>query len=266
MVVRSRFGAPRVGAGVTELSYLENGDAAYIREFEARIQALPPGAVVLDRTYFYPTGGGQPADRGTLTRSAGNAWPVTDVSRSGPAVLHRITRSGRDVGALQIGDSVHGSIDWERRYRFMRAHTGQHLLSAQLWERYGRRTIRARLTESGGELVLEGASVLPELDGFVGDVNTLLRSDRPVQVRMIPRAEYDQSPAGRSSLVPLPAGLATVRVIEIESADRCPCGGTHVRRLGEVGSLAVTGTVAESGGTLRVGFRLEGLPTSTPTG
>jgi misacylated tRNA(Ala) deacylase len=252
---------------MTELAYLATGDAAYVREFEAHVRALPPGAVVLDRTFFYPAGGGQPADRGSIARlGSEGGWKVTDVTRSGAAVLHRISRGNPPGEVLRVGDAVRGEVDWERRYRHMRAHSGQHLLSARLWERLGRRTVRARLTETGGTLVLEPGPRSLDLPAFEQEVNELLRTDRPVQVRFVSRTDYERSPASRSSLVPLPAGLATIRVIEIEAADRCPCGGTHVRRLGEVGRLEITAAVPEPDGSLRVSFRISDAGTPTPSG
>ena len=123
---------------MTELAYLPTLDAAYERTFTARVVALPPGAVVLDRTLFYPAGGGQPTDRGVLAGPDGVALPVADVVKSGAVVLHRLGRGARP--SLRIGDEVRGTIDWDRRYGHMRLHTAQHLLSALVFRRTGRKT------------------------------------------------------------------------------------------------------------------------------
>src|SRR5579862_7494903 len=108
---------------MTELAYLADSAGAYERTFRAKVVGLPPGAVVLDRTYFYPVGGGQPADRGTLTLDDGTVVPIVDVSKSGPAVLHRVGKRGAPAGRPRSGEEVVGAIDWDRRYRHMRLHS-----------------------------------------------------------------------------------------------------------------------------------------------
>ena len=223
---------------MTELAYLANMDEAYRRTFSATIQALPPGAVVLDRTWFYPAGGGQPADRGTLTVD-GASVPVVDVAKSAGTVLHRIGRgtSGRASG-LRLGAAVEGVIDWDRRQRHMRLHTAQHLVSAEIFTATGVRTRRA--TMGGTEGIVELESPWPAdrpWESLVAAVADAVRAALPVAVAWVPRAEWDQAPAARSGLVALPSNVDPVRVIEIEGHDRCPCGGTHARNTAELGSI-----------------------------
>jgi misacylated tRNA(Ala) deacylase len=251
----------------TELSYLSDSEAAYVRSFRAHIVALPPGAVVLDRTYFYPVGGGQPADRGVLTLPDGSELPIADVSKSGDSVLHRIGRR-RGSASPAVGQEVGGTIDWERRYRHMRLHTVQHLLSARLFARTGRRTVRARLEGSSGTLDLEP----PVLDGareaaeVAADLRSQLDRHLPVRIRLLPRAEYDQDPGARSGLVQLPAHVDPVRVVEIEAADRCPCGGTHLRSTSEAGNFELLPFERLPEGGSRVRFTLGDASTPTPSG
>ncbi len=141
---------------MTELAYLDGPDAAYVRRFRARIQARPPGAVVLDRTYFYAVGGGQPADRGILRAPSGRSVDVVDVSKSGTAVLHRTRGSPEALADFAVGTEVEGVLDFERRYRHMRLHTGQHFLSARIFARAGVRTQKARLGGRGGSSIWNG--------------------------------------------------------------------------------------------------------------
>jgi len=251
---------------MTELLYLPNADAAYERRFSARVTALPPGGAVLDRTLFYPTGGGQPCDLGVLAASDGSEWGVADVAKSGPAVVHRLARRGSTRSTLSIGSEVTGTIDWERRYRHMRAHTFQHLLSARVFVLSGRRTRRASLSASGGHVDVEGpwpaAVAWADVDA---DVRAHLDLALPVNVRMIPRAAYEAAPGDRSGLVPLPPHVDPVRLVEIEEADRCPCGGTHVRSTSEVGSYRLAAPQAMGGGDVRVAFTLTAGGPPTPT-
>jgi len=250
---------------VTELAYLVDPSAAYVRSFRARVLALPPGAVTLDRTFFYPTGGGQPHDRGTIGIPGEEATEVVDVNKSGPSVLHRIRGSTDALRRLAIGAEVEGVLDWDRRYRHMRLHTGQHLLSARIFSRTGLKTRRAQLAGSSATLDLEGqlaAELLPQL---ADDLAEAVRHPHPVTIRHIPRAEWDRNPfAERSGLVPLPAHVDPVRVIEIEAADVCPCGGTHLRSTGEIGAVSLHPPVPVAGGD-RVTFSLDEPSRPTPS-
>jgi misacylated tRNA(Ala) deacylase len=151
---------------VTVLAFLADPAAAYVRSFRARVTALPPGAVVLDRTFFYPTGGGQPNDRGTLGLPGDASAEVVDVTKSGASVVHRIRGPPAVLRRLSVGVEVEGALDWDRRYRHMRLHTGQHLLSARIFARTGLRTRKAQMAGTAANLDLEGdlpRDVLPLL-------------------------------------------------------------------------------------------------------
>lgn len=224
--------------GVTELAYLPTVDAAYVRGFRAKVVALPPGAVVLDRTYFYPTGGGQPCDRGTLRGPGGSAYQVVDVSKSGGSVVHRIKSAGGASARLNVGEEVEGTIDWERRHRHMRLHTSQHVLSALIFARSGRRTRRASFSGLRAQLDLDGEVPAELWPTVASDLAGIAAVDRPVSIRLIPRTEWDLQPSSaRSGLVPLAPQVDPVRVIDIDGTDVCPCGGTHLRTTAEIGEV-----------------------------
>ncbi len=251
---------------MTELAYLTEIEAAYVRSFRARVTALPPGAVILDRTFFYPTGGGQPNDRGTLRIPGGPApVDVVDVSKSGPSVVHRVRGPPAVLREMSVGVEVEGALDWERRYRHMRLHTAQHFLSAKIFSRAGLRTRKAQLAGTGASLDLEGplgGGLLPLLEEDFAEAE---RRPRPVHARLIPRAEWDSNPyAERTGLVPLPSHVDPVRVVEIESADICPCGGTHLRSTGEIGKVTLGSPVPVPGGE-RITFSLADPSRATPT-
>jgi misacylated tRNA(Ala) deacylase len=252
---------------VTELAYLVDLPSAYIRSFTARVTALPPGAIVLDRTYFYPTGGGQPADHGELRTTAGGTLQVVDVTRSGASVLHRVRGDTGTIRTLRVGDELDGSIDWERRHRHMRLHTGQHLLSARIFSRSSLRTRKAHLAGAGATIDLEGPLEPEALASAADDLRDAVEHPRAVSIRMVPRLEWEAHPnAGRSGLVPLPAQVDPVRVVEIDAADVCPCGGTHVRSTGEIGALRWLPLVPLSDGASRVAFTLVEPGLATPPG
>ncbi len=240
---------------MTELAYLASMDAAYVRAFRAKVVALPPGAVVLDRTYFYPTGGGQPADRGTLGPVGGGKAEVVDVTKSGAAVLHRLGGTGRPV--LEVGAEVEGEVDWERRHRHMRLHTAQHFVSGRVFARTGARTRRANFSNVRAVIELDRTVGPPLLDDLAGDLRAATEPPRPVTIRHLPRAEWDRHPLSeRSGLVPLPPQVDPVRVVEIEGYDLCPCGGTHLRSTGEIGPVAFESPVPLPAGGSRLVFTL----------
>jgi misacylated tRNA(Ala) deacylase len=242
---------------VTELAYLPDLPSAYVRAFRARVTALPPGAVVLDRTYFYPAGGGQPCDRGTLRLPSGATLEVVDVTKSGPAVVHRVRSSAAVMREVSAGVEVEGTLDWGRRHRHMRLHTGQHFASARVFALTGLRTRKATLAGSSATIDLEGTVEARSLAEVALDLVEAVEHPRQVTVRTVPRAEWDAHPASaRSGLVPLPPQVDPVRVVEIDASDVCPCGGTHVRSTGEIGPVSWLPILPLPQGASRIGFSL----------
>jgi misacylated tRNA(Ala) deacylase len=249
---------------VTELAYLSDGAAGYVRTFRARVTALPPGGVVLDRTYFYPVGGGQPADQGSLRLADGTSWAVSDVTRSGAAVVHRIGRP-KGGASLTVGSEIEGELDWARRHRHMRLHTAQHLVSARVFARTGLRTRRATMAGTGATIDLEAGwpegLAIPDLEA---DVGSFLGPGRPVAIRHVSRVEFEKFPSARSGLVALAPQVDPVRIIEIDEADACPCGGTHVRNTAEIGPIALRRPTPLPGGESRLSLTVSELAPPTP--
>ncbi|HEV2112178.1 MAG TPA: alanyl-tRNA editing protein [Gammaproteobacteria bacterium] len=208
---------------------------AYATEFEAEVLSAEPGRVVLDRTLFYPEGGGQPGDTGTLVLPDGRELRVGD-ARKGAApdeVVHLLADASL---ALTPGTRVTGCIDWQRRHRLMRMHTCLHLLSA---------VIVAPVT---GGAVGDGYGRLdfdlpesPEREVVQEKLNALIRCDAPVSFRWISDAELDAQPELVKTLsVQPPRGHGRVRLVEVEGIDLQPCGSTHVRRIGEIGEVIIS--------------------------
>jgi misacylated tRNA(Ala) deacylase len=234
---------------MTELLYLID---AYRRAVEATVVGQVDDAVVLDRTVFYPGGGGQPADVGSLV-AGGAAWTVTRAARGeGGAILHALDPAGAPP---PIGTTVTAEIDWAPRYRLMRTHTAMHILCGAIFREYG-----ALVT--GGQMYLDRARMDFELEDLSAErvahieatANAHIAADRPVVVRLLPRAEAFAIPdLIRTKINLLPEGISQVRVVEIVGLDLQADGGTHVARTGEVGGLRVVGTRSKG----RINKRLE---------
>ena len=190
---------------------------------------------------------------------------MPDVGRSGVTVVHRIRRRGPGAPPIRVGGEVEGALDWARRYRHMRLHTGQHLLSALVFNRTGLRTVKAILSGGSASLDLEGElppAIVVDLEGALREA---IRQPHPVTIRHVPRAEWDARPSAlRSGLVPLAPQVDPVRIVEIEAEDACPCGGTHVRSTSEVGEVRLVLPPSPEGRGSRLTFALREPDAPTP--
>ena len=235
----------------TELLYATD---AYLRSFDARVvEITPDGWLVLDRTAFYPTGGGQPHDLGRLTWPGGSA-AVVEVSKQGDLVLHRL-----DGEPPPPGTPVHGEVDWERRYALMRHHTALHSMSGVIYQLYG-------ATVTGGQMYTDRARMdfqLPDLSAerlrkIEERTNELLAEGHPVSVRFLAREEAFQIPdLIRTRVNLLPEGIDTIRVINIEGIDQQADGGTHVANTREVGRVRIARSENKGKGNKRLEIVLE---------
>jgi len=211
---------------LTELLFRED---PYLAACEARVVAVRDGAVELDRTVFYPVGGGQPGDTGRI-----GAWRVLDTRKgeTGESVLHML-EPGFD---LKPGDSIRAEIDWERRHRHMRFHTALHLLGA---------VVRAPVT--GGRMATDKAHLDfdIEMEKLVKEeiearVNALVAAAHATRASWITDTELDARPElVKTMSVAPPRGEGRVRLVEIPGVDLQACGGTHVRNTAEIGPVAV---------------------------
>ncbi len=231
---------------MTELLYASD---AYLKEFEATVREVRDGAVVLDRTAFYPGGGGQPYDAGTLRWDAGECR-VIEVKKQGPDVLHRIEGEPPPVGAL-----VHGAIDWDRRYALMRHHTALHVMSGVIYKLHGALVTGGQMYPDRARMDFALEDLSPDrLAAIEREANRLMAEGAPIVVKVLPREEAFQIPdLIRTNINLLPPQIQEVRVIDIVGIDQQADGGTHVGNTREVGTLRITKT--ENKG--RVNKRLE---------
>jgi misacylated tRNA(Ala) deacylase len=210
---------------------------SYVQEFDATVVAVDAtsSAVVLDRTAFYPGGGGQPHDLGWLLAS-GETLAVTKITRQDGQLWHIIT------GALPaVGTVVHGRLDWERRYQLMRTHTALHVLCGVVWRDYGALVTGGNMEPLQGRMDFEFEALRRELvDEIEARINNEVQQERDVCVCILPRAEALHMPdLIRTKINLLPEGIAEVRTIEIVGLDLQADGGTHVANTREVGHIRV---------------------------
>ncbi len=218
---------------MTQLLYY---DDAYIREFDAVVTGhSPDGAVILDRTAFYPGGGGQPNDVGTLT-AGGQTWPVTKVKKDGGDVVHSV-----EGEPPAVGTHVHGVVDWERRYNLMRTHTALHILCGVVFRDYGAQVTGGNMEPGSARMDFEFERMQQELVREIEErINKEVAEARPVSSRILPREEAFQIPdLIRTKINLLPQGITEVRVVEIGGLDLQADGGTHVANTREVGKIRV---------------------------
>jgi misacylated tRNA(Ala) deacylase len=227
----------------------------YAREVAATIVDVDPddGRVLLDRTVFYPGGGGQPHDVGELT-VGDDRLTVVRVDDDQRGVWHWL-----EGGLPKVGTSVRGVVDWERRYRLMRTHTAMHALCGVVWERYASPVTGGNMEPGVGRLDFE----LPDWDpedkaGLEEELNAQLVAARPVEVSFLPREEADQDPSLiRTKVSLLPPSLREVRVIDIVGLDRQADGGTHVASTSEVGRVRVAKIESKGKGFRRIRLAID---------
>jgi misacylated tRNA(Ala) deacylase len=205
---------------------------AYLRDFEAAVIAVDDRRVALDRTAFFPGGGGQPCDLGTLA-----GLPVESVARDGELIWHVLG----DGPLPSEGETVEGQLDWDRRHALMRTHTALHVLSAVIWRDHEAKVTGASMEPLRGRMDFELEGLSGELVREIeARVNEEVAADRPVSVDFLPREEADRRPELiRTKVSLLPASIAVVRTVEIEGLDLQADGGTHVARTGEIRGVAI---------------------------
>jgi misacylated tRNA(Ala) deacylase len=221
---------------------------AYLQQFDARVVGVREDAVALDRTAFYPTGGGQPHDTGTLGGVA-----VVDVRKDGDLVWHTLEGSVPAEGA-----TVHGVLDWDRRHRLMRTHSALHTLCGVIWTEWGKAVTGGNMEPLEARMDFE-FDPLPE--GFAatvaGLVNAEIAADRAIEVSFLPRGTaLDDADLIRTKVNLIPESVTEIRVVDIVGLDKQADGGTHVHSTGEIGRFEVVKTESKGKGNKRLRVRI----------
>jgi len=239
----------------TKLLYYED---AYLKEFNARVLAVKKlnsqYELVLDQTTFYPAGGGQPADTGTIKGKSGEA-KVTDARMENGVVTHIASEI---IGEIREGEQITGFIDWKRRYQLMRNHTLAHLMAEAV-----RRVTGFTMAIVGSGLDVEKVrldlahegSLGPSLPEIEKVANDMIKENRQVEIKMMPRVEAEEFVERfHESLKILPANVQNVRIVEVKGWHACACGGTHVKSTREIGVAQVLRRMSKGKGVERIEF------------
>jgi misacylated tRNA(Ala) deacylase len=229
----------------TELLYLRD---AYQREFDAIVVGVRDDEVALDRTAFYPTGGGQPHDTGALGGSR-----VVDVRKEGDLVWHRL-----DGLVPREGEQVRAEIDWDRRHALMRTHTALHVLCGVIWNEWGKAVTGGNMEPLEARMDFE-FDPLPE--GFASRIEDLVNRElmaaRPIEVWFLPRQQaLGDEDLIRTKVNLIPESVQEIRVVDITGLDKQADGGTHVRATDEVGRVQVVKTESKGKGNKRIRIKV----------
>jgi len=238
---------------MTDLLYLPDSDD--VTDFEDTVAEATEDYVVLEGTYFYPEGGGQPADRGYLEWDGGRA-DVRDVRKNHGDVRHYVEASEGEV-PLE-GTTVRGVVDPDRRARLRRMHTAQHVVSRVVLDEFDAATAGNQIHVDRSRIDFEPADFDDaDLSTIEDRTNEILARDLRVEKAERPREAVErETPEGRTQLDLIPDHVDPLRVVEIADFDLCPCGGTHVDSVGEVGRVEITNRESKGEATERIEFEL----------
>lgn len=234
--------------------YLDNIEAAYNTKFTAKVISIDGNKIGLDRTLFYPIGGGQNWDTGKIITS-NEELQVSEV-RGRNLVEHHVNTDHN----LSVGDEIIGEIDWDRRYSHMRMHTAQHLMSGLAYELFdGTRTVGNQINVSHSRIDFNPISFdEPMMKELSDSANQYIRESTKVYESIMTREEINSiMPEDRTNMDLLPKSVKDLRVITIGNEfDLCPCAGTHVANLSEIGDITIVSKKSKGKGTQRIKYEL----------
>ncbi len=229
---------------MAEVLYMPDIESNYIKEFETRVRKVKKGAILLEETAFYPTGGGQPCDTGIMLAGDGNGiLKVVEVTKKGD-VKHMIdvgSAENAGVALPQKGDRVTCRLDWKRRYAHMRMHTAQHLVSGVVYDEYGGRTVGNQIHADHSRIDFHPVSLTADDLKRIEDMtNDIISMNIDVEIKNEERVTLEaRVDSERCNLDMLPESVTDLRVVTIGEYDICPCAGTHVRNTCELGKIRI---------------------------
>jgi len=235
---------------MTEALYMKN---SYLKKWDAKVVSVKDDKyVVLDKTAFYPKGGGQPSDKGYIIKGD-EKFKVVYVGKFSGEISHEVEKPG-----LNKGDTVSCEIDWERRYTYMRYHTACHLLSNLLFRRANAKITGNQIELDKARMDFSMEDYSPEkLRTYVEDSNVIIKQNLPITIETMSRAAVLEEPELARLAVGLPKNLQEFRIVKIGDIDKQVDGGTHVNSLIEIGEIEMTKTVNKGKNNRRLYFILK---------
>lgn len=229
---------------------------SYLREFEATVTDVTPKGVALDRTAFYPGGGGQPSDSGALLVND-TEYKVKKLSRQSGILVHELDAAPDEMPP--IGAAALGALDWDRRYLLMRTHTALHILCGVVWRDYGAQVTGGNMQPGSARMDFELANMSADFAERMGElVNLEVQAARDIEVNTLPREEAFKIPdLIRTKINLLPPAIKEVRTVNISGLDLQADGGTHVANTREVGAISIAGHESKGRINKRLRIRLD---------
>tara|TARA_X000000368_G_scaffold418103_1_gene416550 strand:- start:6341 stop:7027 length:687 start_codon:yes stop_codon:yes gene_type:complete len=226
-----------------------------LKEFNAEITNIEDDLIELDQTLFYPMGGGQDWDQGTLKI---NDKKINVLEVKGREIITHLVEPSHN---LEIGQKIQGSIDWKRRYAHMKMHTAQHLISAVVYDLFdGVRTVGNQIRHDRSRIDFNPISFDEEmLTELVNETNERIKKGAELQVKTMSRDEINEiMPPERTNMDLVPPHVENLRVVVIgDNLDLCPCAGTHIQNISEIGEIEFLGKKSKGKGTQRFSYTLK---------
>ena len=235
---------------MTELLFLKD---SYLKEFDATVTESNPDYALLDKTCFYGRAGGQPGDTGKLVLENGEEVKVIDTIKEKGEIRHYLEKQ------LPVGTKVHGVIDWEKRYKLMRMHTSQHIVSAIILDEYGAETVGNQIHEDHSRVDFKPFKPTQEdLEKIEEKFNEVVDKKIGLEFKIVSREEMlDKVDEKRRKLFErLPSFIKKIRLVIIKGVDVCPCAGTHVNNTSEVGHIKIISHEGKGKDTTRIKYEL----------
>lgn len=228
-------------------------DDSYLKKWDAKVVSVKEGKfIVLDKTAFYPKGGGQPYDKGFIHKN-GEKFKVVYVGKFGGNISHEVDKPG-----LKQGDKVSCELDWERRYTYMRYHTASHLISNILYRRANAKITGNQIGFDKTRMDFSMTDYSPEkLQAFVDEANRIIDQDLPITIGYISREEALQKPELARLAIGIPEKIKELRLVRIGEIDEQIDGGTHINHLKEIGKIELIKTVNKGKNNRRMYFILK---------
>lgn len=226
----------------------------YLTEFSSKITKIEDNNIWLAQTAFYPTGGGQPHDEGTIEADF-KVYHVIDVQKDGHDVKHVLQEESPE---LKVGQEITGKIDWELRYKYQRTHTAMHILCGIIYQEFGSTVTGGQIKALEGRMDFDIESFTKDKVKFIEEkCNEAIQKDYPIKVDFLPRTQADADPdLIRTKVSLIPKEVETVRTIDIHGLDKQADGGTHVHSTKEVGTMSITKVDNRGKGRKRLYFSL----------